>query len=317
MTHHIESIAYAGDPPWHGLGRRVHPKLTPAQMQVEAELDWTVRKIPLKYYYGGKLIKTDECALIRKSDDKTKNGTYLSTVSAAWEPVQNTEMMEFFHDFVKAGHMEMHTAGSLRNGKIVWALARIKNSGFYCFGGDEIDSYMLMSSPHVYGKGVTIQFTPIRVVCWNTLVLSLSKSEHTVVTLDHRAKFDSEKVMALLSVAENKLNIYKSRAETLGNRQYTDDRVKKYLSEVFPFTTGNRLNREMSRPAVSAYAALETQPGAEFAPGSWWSAFNAVTFNLDHVEGHSTDTRITSAWYGKARGQKLFALEKALEYANA
>ena len=52
MAHEIEFVngeaqmAYAGDVPWHGLGKRVSPDLTPEQMLEEAGLNWSVHKEP-------------------------------------------------------------------------------------------------------------------------------------------------------------------------------------------------------------------------------------------------------------------------------
>ena len=72
----------------------------------------------------------------------------------------------------------------------------------------------------------------------------------------------------------------------------------------------------MSRPAEQALAVLETQPGAEFGKGTFWQAFNAVTYTTDHLLGHSQETRLQSAWYGSNRQRKIVALEKAVEYAE-
>ena len=46
MAHMIETIAYSGETPWHGLGKAVPADLSPAQMLEAADLDWTVEKIP-------------------------------------------------------------------------------------------------------------------------------------------------------------------------------------------------------------------------------------------------------------------------------
>ena len=57
----------------------------------------------------------------------------------------------------------------------------------------------------------------------------------------------------------------------------------------------------MSRNAETALDVLVRQPGTEFAPGSWWQAFNAVTYMTDHVIGRKADKRRTSSWYGSTR----------------
>jgi hypothetical protein len=62
---------------------------------------------------------------------------------------------------------------------------------------------------------------------------------------------------------------------------------------------------------------VHTQPGANFAEGSWWSAFNAVTYMVDHKLGRSQDNRMTSAWFGNGKKVKADALELAVQMAEA
>ena len=121
MAHEVETMAYAGALPWHGLGVPVSNDLTPAQMQQKAGLDWEVEKVDAYINVGGEQVPTGQQALIRTSDN-----TILTNVGENWNPVQNSEAFNFFSDYVMAGDMEMHTAGSLKNGQIVWALAKVK-----------------------------------------------------------------------------------------------------------------------------------------------------------------------------------------------
>ena len=44
---------------------------------------------------------------------------------------------------------------------------------------------MLFSNPHKFDKTIDIRMTPIRVVCNNTLTLSLSQKSDKMVTLSH------------------------------------------------------------------------------------------------------------------------------------
>lgn len=310
MAHLVETMAYAGEVPWHGLGVKVIDDLTPAQMLEKAGLDWTVEKIPTYVDYNGQKIPTEDSALVRSSD-----GKILSVVSGEWNPVQNHEAFDFFHDFVMEGNMKMHTAGSLREGKNVWALAKV-NESFEILGGDKVDSYLLFSNPHEYGRSIDIRFTPIRVVCNNTLTLALGTSSDLMVRINHRNRFDPELVKRTLGVAHNKMSTYKEAAEFLSSKRYTEDTLNNYLRELFPSLS--KENKEvMSRPAETILSVVDTQPGADFAPGSWWNAFNAVTYTTDHVLGHTNESRMQSSWYGQNRQRKVTALNKAIEYAEA
>lgn len=311
MAHEVESMVYTGQVPWHGLGKEVKEGLSPAEFLKEAKLDWTVERVPL-YYRGkdGNEYRSDREALIRTSDN-----THLTTVSGHWNEVQNITAFEFFDEFVKAGNMHMHTAGSLLGGRMIWALARIDES-FEVFGDDRIDPYMLFSLPHQYGMSTDVRFTPIRVVCNNTLTLSLAGKKDLSVKINHRRKFDPELAKTALGLARKKLENYKTVAEYLGKKRADKEDVIDYFKTLFPSVANDNKENKISRPAKIALEVLNTQPGAKYAEGSWWQAYNAVTYSIDHLLGREAESRIRSAWYGANRVKKITALELASEIAE-
>lgn len=318
MAHELEIIdgkaqmAYAGAVPWHGLGTRVPGDLTPDQMLEAAGLNWEVEKIPAYANIKGINTPIGQSALVRTSDSKM-----LDVVSDDWNPVQNQEAFDFFDEYVRAGDMEMHTAGSLKGGQIVWGLAKIKES-FELFKGDQIDAYLLFSNFHKYGFSTDVRFTPIRVVCNNTLTLSLNSKVERMVKISHRKQFNPGNVKEMLGIATDKLAKYKEMAAFLGSKKAKDEDIVEYFCRVFPVTGSNEnKTKELSKNAQTAIDILYTQPGADFAEGTWWQPFNAVTYFADHLAGRSTDTRLTSSWYGSNKNVKTKALELAVEMAEA
>lgn len=320
MAHMLEmigdeaSMAYAGDLPWHGLGTRVPNDLTPEQMLKAANLDWRVEAVPAYATIGGKQVDVGHSALVRDRDNRI-----LDVITNDWNPMQNEAAFEFFNDFVAAGDMEMHTAGALKDGKIVWALAKVHDS-FELFGGrDQVDSYLLFTNPHSYGQSIDVRFTPIRVVCNNTLTLSLNSQSKSMVKVSHRREFDADLVKETLGVAKDKLGKYKEMAQYLSEKRYTEESVVDYFKRVFPvLTQKTNSEKELSKSAKYALEdALHNQPGAEMGEGTWWQAFNTVTFMTDHIIGRSADNRLTSAWYGANKSLKTRALETAVEMADA
>ena len=113
--------------------------------------------------------------------------------------------------------MQMHTAGSLNGGKMVWALAKT-NESFELFNGDVTENYFLFSNPHEFGKAIDIRMTPIRVVCNNTLTLSLSQDSNAMLKVNHRKEFDVAEVKEQMGIAKEKMEQYKSMAEFLGSK---------------------------------------------------------------------------------------------------
>ena len=95
MSHEIETMAYAGELPWHGLGVEVSNELTPMMMLEKAGLDWSVDEVPSFVEHDGRQIPTGQKSLVRSSDSKI-----LTNVGSGWHPVQNHEAFEFFNEFV-------------------------------------------------------------------------------------------------------------------------------------------------------------------------------------------------------------------------
>ena len=323
MSHEVEIVngqaqmAYAGDVPWHGLGTAVSNDLTPNQMMVKAGLDWSVDKVPTYAKVGDVEVPTGQEALVRSSDNKV-----LTQVGKNWHPVQNEEAFEFFSEYCMAGDMEMHTAGSLKEGKMTWGLAKVKES---CdvLGDDQVDSFLLFSNPHEYGKSIDIRFTPIRVVCNNTLSMALASVKNTGVKLSHRKMFDADMVKEHMGIAHDKFAQYKDVCQFLASKQFSAESLIQYYNEVFPRTYKGKEEIEvkdfldLTSNGQKAYEVLETQPGANFAKGSWWQALNSVTYLTDHEMGREVDSRLTSAWFGANQTRKIKAVEKAVEFATA
>ena len=322
MAHELEIVngvaqmAYAGETPWHGLGVKVSNDLTPEQMMDKAGLNWAVEKKDLTIE-GTNIKVPGHQALIRSTDSKI-----LDVVGEDWNPVQNEEAFKFFSEYVLAGDMEMNTAGSLKGGRNVWALAKVKES-FTILGSDQIDSYLLFSNPHQYGKAIDVRFTPIRVVCNNTLTMSLQSASKNQVKLNHRSVFDAETVKTTLGIAHEKFGKYKEMAEFLASKKFSVDSLIQYYNDVFPHTYNKDKSvkvskvEDLTKTAKAAMAVLDTQPGANLGAGTWWQAFNSVTYLTDHEMGRTADTRMESAWFGINQARKIKAAHKAVEYATA
>lgn len=318
MSHDLEIInnnavmVYSGDVPWHGLGTKIPNDLTPDQVLEKAGLDWTVEKRKCFIEVDGQKVDAGIKALVRSFDNKV-----LTHVKDKWEPVQNETAFQFFHEYVMAGDMEMHTAGSLKGGQIVWCLAKVKESFELNTpqGKDIVESYLLFTNPHKFGQCTDVRATPIRVVCNNTLSMAINQNSTQMVKVNHSRKFNSDQVKETLGIANRYMNKYKDVAEFLASKRYDKNSLFEYFNTVFPKVTGDK--EEMSRNAELAVTVIDKQPGHEYAAGSWWQAYNSVTYLSDHVLGRSADTRLHSAWYGINQKKKLDALSLAKQFAEA
>jgi len=342
MAHMVETMAYAGQVPWHGLGQKVEHNLTPEEMLKAAGLDWTVSKRPV--YYADKpntwnlndprgeaemLRAHDHYVVVRDTDNRV-----LSHCGEGFVPFQNHETMSFFKKFTEAGHMEMDTAGSLSDGERIWGLAKIKK-GFTLAGGDEVEGYLLMANSHKVGSAMTIMFTPIRVVCNNTITMALNQEGLTgKFRVLHLQMFDEEIMQAAetaLGISGEQMTQFQQQSEFLAKQKATKDQVDNFIAELFqPKLLVERgksneanlppLHEEFSKTSQSILEAIETSPGHDkaSAKGTWWGALNGVTYVMDHQKRAKTrDHALTSTWFGNNAQVKRKALTKALEYAKA
>lgn len=319
------AMAYAGETPWHHSGTDLNQipvgDRTPERIMKEASLDWKVLPRNLSYEItleGKKTRKTiGHKALVRDVDGKV-----LTVITKDWHPVQNAEAFDFFAQLVESGKMTMETAGSIMGGKRVWAMAKINEAFDLKVNGkvtrDNVQGFLLLTNPHEYGKSIDARLTSVRVVCQNTFGMAMGDKGATSVALNHRQAFDAVKLQEMLGVAHLGMEKYKEQAEFLASKRYTLDKATEFFAKVFPRGNGEvEKQTELSKMAKAANDIVETQPGADFAAGTWWNAFNAVTFATDHLMGSNPDTRLASAWYGHNRSRKTDAMALALDYAKA
>jgi phage/plasmid-like protein (TIGR03299 family) len=331
MPAEVESIAYAGQRPWHGLGFEITSAATPEEMLRYAKLDWTVSKRPIwtndsadikNPNTAATLLFNDLYALVRDSDNKI-----LGVCGPNYQPFQNSETMDFFKKFCDAGSMTMEVAGSLRGGKWVWALARIAASPFTLMGEDENYTYLLLCSPHIWGEAATIMFTSVRVVCWNTLTQAMSKSLTDKFRLLHTRSFQDVRAAAELTVEQTLIQkaVYEQKIKLLAETPLVDlTALYNYIAAVMQPTgcrdKGTPLS-ELGKPAQTVLMNYHTAPGSKLqsASGTYWGAFNAITYYYDHQYGRSgADNRLYEAWLSHKNAViKRKAFDIALAHAQA
>ncbi len=327
MTDAVETMAYAetGGVPWHGLGNPVSNRMSPAQMQIKAGCDWTVSKEPLFCKVDGPGAYTeikDRYGLVRNSDNSV-----LSIVGGKYKPVQNDEVFDFFKKYCNAGHMQMETAGALWGGRYVWALARI-GKDFSIGREDEVRGYLLLASPHVCGKALMALFTPIRVVCWNTLTAALGSARYAF-RMSHSVYFndDAKKSAELaLGIATEQMTEFKQSAILLSKKKISEVQAKNYFCEVLEFnpkeaTKKKKKGEEVKPPRLlpKFQEALNLAPGQQLpgAEGTLWGALNAVTYVVDHQMGmKDRGTALKTAWFGHTAELKRRALKVAIDRAT-
>lgn len=319
MAHEIENemIAYSNDTPWHGIGTRLDVGSTPAEFLTAAKLDWTVDPYPLTALVDGESVAIDErMAFIRSSDHKV-----MTFASPAWQPLQNADCLEFMRRYCEAGGAVMETAGALRDGKIVWGLARLNHS-FDVRPGDKVNGYILITSPHIVGSAIKVQTTTVRVVCANTMAMAELGST-VEYKQNHMSEFDVGAAKAAIEAAHDCLAKAEQRAKTIDRLKLSlEDTVKRVLVPVFSpalaldgqFMAAPLDIGELDARLQGIIDSMQNAPGA--IEGTGWGALNGVTHYCDHVAGRSPATRMMRSWLGDHGRNKLEVERRLIEMAG-
>jgi len=309
MSHEVETMAYAHAVPWHGLGVNVDPKIPVEEMLVAAGLDWQVvlrqlyfelPPLPMSSKKGDSSYSKvpDRFALVRDLDNKV-----MTLTGKSWKPLQNSDMLGFMRDYVKAGGATLETAGALRGGRVVWGLAKLKHS-YEVRKGDTVNGYLLITSPHEVGKAITVRTTTVRVVCANTMALANSSS--TIhYSQNHLSEFNTAAAKEHVEAAVEQLRECEARSKLIAKLKINlEDTVKKVLVPVFhqAVAADDDLMKEImqieKQPKTLQEIIHSINEGPGAVPGTGWGVLNGVTHWADHVAGREQGSRMWRSWVG-------------------
>ncbi|MPV67997.1 DUF932 domain-containing protein [Burkholderia sp. BE17] len=319
--HLVQSMAYAGEEPWHGLGNKLAPNQPLEVWSKAAGMDWSIEEAEVRYVAAnggspfGAIHAFPEQKVLYRSDTKMP----LSVVSARYRIVQPSEILEFYRDLTEVGGFELETAGVLKEGRKLWALARTGQSATLK-GKDEVNGYLLLATACDGTLATTAQFTSVRVVCNNTLQIALGDST-SAVKVPHRSQFDAAAVKRQLGIAISSWDAFMARTKALADRKVSDSTADAFLRRVLTYSATNVADRDalaVNERAIKAVGQLYAGrgKGADLtsASGTAWGLLNAVTEYVDHHRrARSDDHRRDAAWFGQGATIKQRAWDEALK----
>lgn len=321
----IEQVGHASKSGWHDVGKDIRGVKSTADLIDTLGLGWEVEKRPLRMIVGDEGGETmnvpGKFALMRKTDNRI-----FDVVGAQWAPVQNAEVLETFDEFVKAGDLEFHAAGSTLNGAHVWAVAKIKKE-VSLLGDDRSNGYVCLSNPHMGGHSVSLRFFAERLYCANQIQLAFGAEEtsRSVLSFRHvgRQRFDADVAKKIIAGTDGALEAYKAKCEAMTKIKPTPMQIDRYLRHVWGIkeprgaTPEDNIRRERNQAIVDSLKVIaKTQPGVESGEGTMYQWLNAATYAVDHATGRgSPEKRFQSAMFGAGNVRKARAYRLALHMA--
>jgi phage/plasmid-like protein (TIGR03299 family) len=313
--HQLETMAYVGATPWHGLGHCLTPHQPIEVWLTQAGMDWQIREAPVRFMTEG-IDRPDAVLCVPDSKVLYRSDTHqpLSIVSQRFKVVQPQEILEFYRDLTERSGFELETAGVLHHGRRLWALAKTGQS-FSLKGNDLSHAYVLLATACDGTLATTALFTAIRVVCNNTLAVALNGGS-SAVKVPHNVKFDAQAVKAQLGISVTSWDAFIYRMKALSERPVNATDATAYFHKVFSRQDKDGRELTSERAMAKALALFDGQgKGAELASskGTAYGLLNAVTQYVDHERrAKSTDHRLDSAFFGQGAHIKQKAQDEGL-----
>ncbi|MDH2626042.1 DUF932 domain-containing protein [Acinetobacter baumannii] len=341
MAHQVETMAFVGQTPWHGLGNQL-PQNQPIEVWAQqAGMDWRIESSNVSYMAKSErgqsiIMPYEEQRVLYRSDTHAP----LSVVSQRYQEVQPMEILNFYKDLTEQSGFELETAGILKGGRKFWALARTGQSAVLK-GKDVSNGYILLATACDGTLATTAQFTSVRVVCNNTLSIAIrgQNSGEGVVKVPHSTKFDAEKIKQQLGISIKTWDEHTYEMKQLSQRKVTQQEAVAYFDAVFNNTTMSATDQEESiiqyylkAASMDKKSNSKSEPngramskamemfngqgrGAELssAKDTAYGLLCSITEYIDHERrAMSRDHRLNSAWFGMGATIKQRGLQQAL-----
>lgn len=319
---------------WHGLGQIVEQYPTSKEAIQHAGLDYEVVKSPL-FTNGSGIIETNNAIEIGCNElevpnyfanIRTDNNAVLGVVGKDYHIVQNREAFNFF-DAIVGGEEGFfyETAGALGKGERIFITAKLPDYIRVGNGDDVIEKFIFLTTSHDGSGSITAAFTPIRIVCQNTLNASL-RNMTNVVRIKHTSGAkqrieNAHKIMGLANTLSTQLeNIFNNWSKV----RVTDQEVKKLIQlALCPNKETLDLIKKGAESEVStvfknvvddafSYAMLSDTQQMDTTKGTLFGAYNAVTGYFQNVRKYKDDqAKLQSIVLGgtaQIKSQKTFEL---------
>jgi len=342
------SLMVTGRKAWHGLGQVVDTAQTSKEAIELAGLDFTVNKIqntvrvPIQSIGDNGVEASSELITAPSySTVRTDTNQPLGTVGDKYEVIQNVEGFDFIDSIIGNKLAVFETAGALNNGEVVFITCKLPSYiRLATDKNDVIEKYLLLKLSHDGSGAIKALFTPIRVVCNNTLNAALN-SGAAFVSIMH-TKRARDRMNAAKSLIHNANMVFDDAAaiyDKMANRRLSIQGAKRYINKLYlsinEFSMWDTMANDRQRmynPSnvisissrkrnmineVNTYYLEGAGQQSESCKETVFGAYNAITGYYNNVSTFkSPDKRFTSIIEGNAANKSKYAFKLAMDIIN-
>jgi len=296
---------------WHGLGQIVDKAMTSKEAIELANLDYTVDKRQAYMEINGEYIPVPKKHVTYRTDTNDVFGI----VGDRYHIVQNTDAFQFFDAIVGENEAIFETAGCLKKGEVVFITAKLPS--YIAVKDDVVDNYLILSSSHDGTRGIQVMFSPIRVVCNNTLSAAYGNSKYRV-NITHTKSANEQlrkahEIMGISNLLTQELSdVYNAMAST----RITDNNLEKFIVDSLDldFDEEGKLSTRATNIVSSIREYYEVGPGQEEFTGTVWGAYNAVTGYFQNVRDYkNSEDKLSQNMFGTLHTKNNNSLRLAME----
>ena len=304
----VETMFSVRQVPWHGLGTIVEEAPNSEEALKLAGLDWTVSPHAVKDAETG-LIIPNTFSNTRSSDNKS-----LGIVTDRYKIVQNVDAFRFTDELL-GGDVRYETAGSLKEGRTIWLLARLPETEIL---GDKFEQYLVFANSHDGTGRVRVCCTPTRVVCNNTLNFALDTAKRSwSMTHAGNIEYKLDEAHKTLELAGKYISRLKVEADKRAIAKISDEQFNTFVCNLFPITEdmSDRQKGNAEQNRASLIRCYDAEDLANFV-GTQWGVLNAVSDFATHTTpNRMTDTYWENNWGKVMEGHPI--MDKAYDLLKA
>ena len=297
MAHALEEmngeVAFAlrGEPAWHGLANVLFDKdehINTTSMLDSAKLsNWNIQ---LEEIQNPTNYRSHKSSYYVTRTNPFDNGTdILGVVGEKYKVVQNESLFEFGDNLLDGG-ASWESAGSIKNGTVVFGSLVIPKEFTLDADGanDKTKTYLLVHTSHDGSVSVQASITPVRVVCQNTLNLALGSVKQSF-KLRHTATVEGKIQVAreALGLTFRYMDDFEKEAKALFETAVTDLEFNKIITAIYP--KPDELNKQGLTVWSSKIDLINDlyfdSPTNANIKGTAWGVFNTLTERLDYFRG--------------------------------
>lgn len=317
MVADVQNMLSVNERPWHGLGVILDAPPTIQEAIKLAGLDWAVEKRPLFRVDGENQIQSEAYSIVRMDTNKE-----LGIVKKGYVPLQNADVFDWFNPFIDQNEVSIETAGCLGEGERLWVMAKLNRDPSVIADGDDILKYLMLSNSHDGSLAIRVGYTPIRVVCSNTLAMAHGNKYSKFIRVKH-TKSSKVSLDKLREIMDNENAQFEATAEQyrfLRSHMFKTEDVKKYVKLII--VGEDKPDADIStrsKNQINDIIGLLEDPRQKVGgmEGTWWAAYNSINQYFNYDAGRNANSRMNSLWFGPNGDANAYALKLATEMANA